>query len=229
MTPKTPDYMGNHLSNRDSRAHEVYFALKEDIVWGRIEPGTLLSETRIAQAFSVSRTPVREALHKLAADGVLQSVPNQGHLVHTVSVSEALDAFRLREILEVEAAGQAANRITETQLKRLRELADTRQSDDFIAINREFHTIIARASGNRILADYIDRLLVLMQQVLALDPHLSEWMEDGAQEEFDIVDALAAGDEVAARTAMRRHVRSAKAAVLQQMEPSRFPSSEPSR
>lgn len=218
MTPRKSDYSTRRYSSGNSRAQEVYASLKDDIVWGRIAPGTMLSETRIAEAFSVSRTPVREALHKLAAAGLVQSIPNQGHLVHTVSASEALDAFRLREILEVEAAGQAAERITEEDIERLRELADTRKSDDFIALNHEFHTIIARASGNRILADYIDQLLILMQQILAVDPHLADWTEEGAEAEHDIIEALEAGDAPLARKAMRRHIRNTRSVVLQQMQ-----------
>ena len=171
-------------------------------MWGEIEPGTLLSESKLAARFSVSRTPVREALTMLASDGLITTLSRRGHLVRTVSFSEILGAFRLRELLEVEAAGLAAQRIGDHDLAYLQKLAKDRDSADIPARNREFHMTIANASGNRILAEFIERLLMLMQSVLIKDPHLKRWTNAGLQVELSIIDALASHDEEAAREAM---------------------------
>ncbi len=197
-----------------STVENIYRALKEDIMWGRIEPDTLLNETVLAARFGVSRTPVREALSMLASDGLTHALPRRGHLVGTVSVAETLEAFRVREILEVEAISHAVHRLSDAAIARLLELANTRESEDFPAINREFHMSIARASGNRILADFIERLLVTMQRVLILDPHVTGWTEDGMQEDLAIVRALAARDEAAACEAMAVHIRNTLSSIL---------------
>jgi DNA-binding GntR family transcriptional regulator len=197
-------------------AHEIYARLKSEILRGTIEPGSLLSESKLARRFGVSRTPVREALSLLASDGLITTLPQRGHLVRTISLYEVLDAFRVREILEVEAAGLAVHRISDAEIAYLRELAEAREGD-LPSLNHEFHTIIARASGNRILADFIDKLLMLMRRVLLFDPHLAGWTEEGTQEALAICEALAARDEAAAREAMRTHIRNTLASILRQV------------
>jgi DNA-binding GntR family transcriptional regulator len=207
------------LDGRKNCANQVYVVLKSDIMEGRIAPGALLSESSLASRFGMSRTPVREALGVLASDGLITTLPQRGHVVNTVSVSEVLDAFRLREILEVEAIGQAVRRISDVEIDRLRELIAIREAADLPDINREFHTAIARASGNRLLVDFIDRLLISMQRVLIMDPRTTHWTEEGFQEEQSIVEALAAHDEECARLAIAHHIRSTLASVLRQSGP----------
>lgn len=201
-----------------SASEQVYNTLKQEIMWGEIEPGTLLSELKLAARFGVSRTPVREALTMLASDGLITTLPRRGHLVRTVSFSELLGAFRLRELLEVEAVAQASQRITDSELVYLSELARVRDDADIPALNREFHMTVARASGNRVLADFIERLLILMQSILIKDPHLASWTEEGMEEETAIINALAARDEDAAREAMRSHVRNTLTSILKELD-----------
>lgn len=195
---------------------DIYAALKDEIMWGKIESETLLSESVLAERFGVSRTPVREALTMLANDGLVTALPRRGHLVHTVSLSEALDAFRVRELLEVEAVSQAVRRISDQDIAHLRTLANMRASPDLPAVNREFHLTIARASDNGILIEFLEKLLVSMQRVLIMAPQTITWVADVADEELAIVDALAARDETAACAAMRRHIRNAMSSVLRQ-------------
>jgi DNA-binding GntR family transcriptional regulator len=200
-----------------SASEQVYTTLKQEIMWGEIEPGTLLSEQKLAGRFGVSRTPVREALTMLASDGLTTTLSRRGHLVRTVSFSEILGAFRLRELLEVEAAGQAANRITDQDLADLKQLAEIRNGTDMLADDREFHMTIARASGNRLLAEFIERLLILMQSVLIKDPHFKTYTEDGYQVQLTIIDALASHDEEAAREAMGCHIRNTLTTILKEL------------
>lgn len=202
---------------KPSASEQVYTTLKQEIMWGEIEPGTLLSELKLAARFGVSRTPVREALTILASDGLITTLSRRGHLVRTVSFSEILEAFRLRELLEVEAAGQAANHITDHDLAYLKQLAEISGGTDMLVRDREFHLIIARASGNRLLSEFIERLLILMQSVLIKDPHLKTWTDEGFQVQLTIIDALASHDEEAAREAMGSHIRSTLTTILKEL------------
>lgn len=202
---------------RPSATENVYTTLKQEIMWGEIEPGTLLSELKLAERFGVSRTPVREALTMLASDGLVTTIPRRGHLVRTVSLSEILGAFRVRELLEVEAVAQATRRIADQEIAYLRGLAEAGNDADLPDLNREFHLTIAKASGNRILADFIERLLILMQSVLIMDPHLAAWTEEGMEEELAIINALAARDEKAACEAMRCHIRNTLSSILEEV------------
>jgi len=216
---------------RRNCAEQVYSALKSDIVKGILVPGTLLSESALATRFGISRTPVREALTILARDGLVTTLPQRGHVVNTVTLTEALDAFRLRGILDAEAAAQAARRINDAQIAHLRQLIEIRESDDLPAVNREFHTGIARIGGNRLLVDFVDRLLMCMERILLLGPRASTWTQDGYDEELAIVEALAAHDEKAAQEAALRHVQNSLALVLRQsdLEPQAALQAQPAR
>jgi DNA-binding GntR family transcriptional regulator len=187
----------------------IYDQLKQEILSGEIAPGTLLSELEIAKRFGVSRTPVREALNRLACDRVIVALPQRGHLVRTVSVSEIVEAFRVRELLEVEAAGEAARRITDEEVAYLESLFQEDVDEPALA-NYRFHSAVARIAGNRLLADFIEEVLVLMQRMIANHPD-----RDVLEPELQVLEALAARDPDAAREAMRAHVHDVMEKLLQ--------------
>jgi DNA-binding GntR family transcriptional regulator len=201
MTTRQPTSFSAGPDER-SAGDRIYPTLRDEIMWGQIAPGTLLSESTLAKRFGISRTPVREALAMLANDGLVTALPKRGHLVHTVSFAEVVDAFRVREALEVEAVTLAVTSISNEEIRQLRILAETRTSPDLPAVNREFHLTIARATGNRILIEFIEKLLVSMQRVLVAAPGSVTWYEQSAAE----VDA--------AREAVRRHIRNTLAPLL---------------
>ena len=91
----------------------LYQQVREKIVSGEIKPGAFLTEAELAHEYGVSKTPVREALVLLGHEGFVESMPRIGHVVATFTVQDVLETFHLRSILEAEAAGQAAERITE--------------------------------------------------------------------------------------------------------------------
>jgi GntR family transcriptional regulator, rspAB operon transcriptional repressor len=196
-----------------SAIDKVLVTLRQDILTGRIGAGELLSEISLSERFKVSRTPVRKALAVLASEGLITTLPKRGHLVRTVSLSEVKEAFFLREILEVEAVALACRRIKDSELDQLGSMYKNATPDQMAELNHKFHSTIAHASGNRILAEFIDQLLLLMQRIILLDPELTKFPPEGVEEsvsaweEFDILKALRARDEVAAREAMRRHIR----------------------
>ncbi len=193
---------GDQVRRKRGGASElVYDQLKQDILSGEIEAGTLLSESEIARRFDVSRTPVRDALARLACDRVIVTLPQRGHLVRTVSLSEVIDAFRVRELLEVEAAGEAARRITDEQVAHLKTLLEDNQEEPAL-MNYQIHSSIARIAGNRLLADFIEETLILMQRMIATHPDHAV-----LEPEQQVIEALEARDPDAAREAMRAHIR----------------------
>ncbi len=195
-------------------AENIYRILKEDILKGAIEPGALLSESKLAKRFGVSRTPVREALSMLANDRLTFALPQRGHQVRMISFSEAMDAFRIRELLEVEAIRLAVHRITDEQISFLKQLIKNTENRDLFTLNYEFHTAIAKASNNRILAEFVEEMLTLMERVLAVHPDFKAYSDESVQPEAEIIDALEKRDETAACEAMRRHIRDTMDKVL---------------
>jgi len=203
MNENLTNRMNNHVQGdihkKVKAADLVYKTLKDEILSGHIGPGELLSESEIAKRFNVSRTPVREALNQLACDSIVVSLPQRGHLVRTISFSEVIEAFRLRELLEIEAAGEAALNITDAEIAELKEIMENKK--DRVLMNYKFHTAIARISGNRLLNEFIEELLMLMQRLMINHPTLLD-----PTPELNIIEALETRDPEAARKAMREHL-----------------------
>jgi DNA-binding GntR family transcriptional regulator len=196
-----------------SKKNDVYFALKQAIISGAIAPGMMINESDLAQRYSVSRTPVREALILLGQEGFVESLPRAGYLVTQLTVNEVQEAFHLREVLEVEGARLAATSITEQELVGLEKHILGIPPEINPGYNREFHMIIARASRNRRLARLVEQLLDEMDRILIFDPQMAGPAQP--DEHQLIIDAMRAHDPVAAQEAMRAHIRAVKSRVLE--------------
>jgi DNA-binding GntR family transcriptional regulator len=159
-----------------TRADEIATALEEAIAAGIIPAGTVLRQEQLSREYDVSRTPVREALRRLAASGLAEFVPNRGVRVRTLDRNEWSELYRVRSALEGLAAEMAALRITEAQLEDLavaerrfaaatdalrQELAPAeRESHTFewLQANQSFHDVILEASGSALVAR-LDRVV----------------------------------------------------------------------
>lgn len=203
----TDDSNQERKPRKKKAAETVYNRLRDEILSGQIDPGELLSEAEIARRFDVSRTPVREALNLLACDRLVQALPQRGHLVRTISFSEIMEAFELRELLEVKAAGEAALNITDEEIEELKKII--LDQEDGVLSNYVFHSRIARISGNRLLAEFIEELLMLMQRMMINHPKI-HYLDP----EFKIIEALEKRDPEAAREAMRAHTYEARDSLM---------------
>lgn len=196
-----------------SKKDEVYGCIRQDIISGVLKQGEIINEGELALKYGVSRTPAREALLTLVAEGLLSSLPRAGYMVTPITVRDVQEAFHLREILELEAVRLAALQITPEQLANLEAKKMGVPPHLNPAFNRDFHYTIAVASGNMRLARLIDTLLDDMERMLVYDPHISE--PHDPSEHQHIIDALQAGNAAAAQEAMCAHLRMVKARVLE--------------
>lgn len=193
----------------------IYEQLKTDILTGKIEAGAMLSETTIAREYGVSRTPVRDALSALVSDRLVKTLPQRGHLVRTITYLEIVEAFRLREVLEVEAAGLAAERVTDAEIESLKQFFDEDHLKDPLLWNYQFHARIGQLSGNRLLADFIEETLLLMQGLLIKHPRMGIGREY-AEPEWLVLAAIETRNPETARNAMRQHIQEAREQMLGQ-------------
>lgn len=106
-------------SKTNSKTKVLYQQVRDKIVSGEIKPGAILTEAGLSDEYGVSKAPVREALVLLGHEGLVESMPRIGHVVATFTVQDVLETFHLRSILEAEAAGLAAERITEEAIAAL--------------------------------------------------------------------------------------------------------------
>ncbi len=137
---------------------EIYDALHRQIIAGKYGPGDWLRQEDIATQMGVSMTPVREALDLLVASGLAERVPYRGVRVREMSAKDVADAYGLRLVLEALIAREAALHITSEQISRLEKIMDEMKKRVKLhempqerQLSREFHTIIAEASGNELL------------------------------------------------------------------------------
>src|SRR5437867_7776724 len=109
------------MSLDTTKADDIALVIEEAIVAGELEPGTVLRQEQLSEQFNVSRTPIREALRRLAALGLVSFVPNRGVRVRTISREELHEAFMVRAELEALATEVAAAKVTPEQLQELDE------------------------------------------------------------------------------------------------------------
>lgn len=195
--------------------------LRELIVARVLAPGDHLVEGELAERLGVSRGPVREALQALHLEGWVDLYSGRGAFVHTPSDSEVDEIFAVRVALESEAAALAASRTSGTELEQLRALCArgrdaVNAADDAAAVaaNSEFHATVARYSGVRLLAEYIETLDLRVRWLYK--PLVAVRRMDSWTEHEEILDAFQSHDTEAAAKLMRAHSERTRAAYLGQ-------------
>jgi DNA-binding GntR family transcriptional regulator len=153
-----------HSKRGSTSADRIYEELRRSVIMGHRKPGERLNLERLAEQYGTSVTPVREALQMLSQDGLITPRPHAGFYVTQVTLKELRDMLDLREVLEVASVERAVVRITDEQIEELEHVHMGYTGDDetsyerYVAENRRFHYLIARASGNQELADALGRL-----------------------------------------------------------------------
>ncbi|MDJ0950440.1 MAG: GntR family transcriptional regulator [Alphaproteobacteria bacterium] len=197
---------------RGTGAVYVYDSLKAQILDLELQPGTLLDETVVSRQFGVSRSPVREALIRLSAEGLVQNLRNRTSMVAQFDVAALPAYFDAMQLLYRLTARLAADNATPAKIEELRRIvqdheAALRRGDmrSMILHNRDFHATVAEMSGNPFLAGWMRGLLDQGQRILRLYArNLGDNLPDtvlGAHREM--VDAIAAGDPDRAEEAGR--------------------------
>ncbi|MFC8043436.1 GntR family transcriptional regulator [Nocardia sp. NPDC057353] len=182
--------------------------LRDRILTGVMAPGSRIDLDAITEEFATSRTPVREALLELSFEGLVRVAPRSGITVIGIGADDVRDSFTLLGVLTGQAAAWAAERSTEAELARLRELAAevaARSGDDAIgAANWRFHQAIHRAAHSpRLLTQIKQAARVVPTNFLRLFP---DHEKHSLHEHDELLDALEARDADAARRIAERHV-----------------------
>jgi DNA-binding GntR family transcriptional regulator len=198
---------------------DPYPRLLEAIDSGAYPPGTRLIETELAARFGVSRTPVRQALSRLEAQGIAARDARGGLVVATLDYDQLGELYEVREMAEALAARLAARHASPTEIGLLDDLvaADRLRADDVAALahsNKVFHQQLHRASHNRYLVQTLGamrRSLSLLSGTTLGSPGRGA---ESVEEHAAIVAAIAARDEDGAEAAARRHITNALRARL---------------
>jgi DNA-binding GntR family transcriptional regulator len=196
------------------RSEQLREALAEQIATGAYVPGQRLDEAQLAARFGASRTPLREALIQLAADGLIEIRPRRGAVVRALEPQRLVEMFEVMAELEAMCARLAARRISPTQLAQLRAahqrcavLSD--QADDLDAYyhaNQEFHFALYEASQNQFLCDEAKALHRKLGVYRRLQLRVRDRVNSSFREHAAVLDALQLGDGERAATEVRAHV-----------------------
>lgn len=217
LTPATepPPSQGTRLLRLD-----VLRTLRQDILSCRLAPGAELREAELAERFSVSKSPVRDALSHLVQEGLVMVMPRQGYRVAPISVKDVRDMFEYRAVLEAAGARIAAENASEEALRALdqfRVFDPSAYPEGFIGYNRAFHHGITALCGNARLTqaaatqiDQMDRVVTV--SVDAMRGHDPERL---VRQHADIIDALQRGEGRRASNLMARHVLEARKRVCE--------------
>jgi DNA-binding GntR family transcriptional regulator len=191
---------------------EVAELLRQRIFQRELEPGSWIDELKIAEEYGISRTPLREALKVLAAEGLVTMKVRRGAYVTEVNEKDLTDVYHLLSLLESDAAGVVATHATDAELKELQALHHdlekaTRQRTRFFEINERFHMRLLEIANNR----WRDQMVADLRKVMKLNRHNSLLkngrIEESLTEHRAIMDALAQRDASAATERMREHFR----------------------
>jgi DNA-binding GntR family transcriptional regulator len=203
---------------------EVAVRLRQRIVEGHLAPGAKLNERELSELLQVSRTPLREAIKMLAAEGLVALLPNRGAVVVQLSEQDVADAFEVIAGLEGQSGELAAQRIGVAQLAEIRALhyemlaAFTRRDlATYYRLNALIHTHINAAAGNRVLTQTWANLNARLQ-ALRFRSNFDEAKWQRAMQEHDrMIELLADRDAVGLRALMTAHLLHKRDAVLEQL------------
>ena len=201
------------MTARGGLVDEVSKRIADEIVLGRFEPGTRLEEVMLATYFKVSRTPIREALKQLAIMGLVESRPNRGSIVATITPLKLDQMFETIGELEAACARYAALRMTEGERQRLHVLQaeghaamQSQDMDRYDLYNSELHSLILHGARNPVLLETTTGLRHRVTPYRRTQFRQIERAGESYAEHCGIVEAILAHDALAAYREMRNHV-----------------------
>ncbi len=202
---------------------QIYQNIKRDILSGVYQPGEQLLVSQLAERYTSSVTPVREALSLMEQEGLVDVLPRVGYFVSHITVQDIRAMYDYRIILEGASAEMAARYITPEELEALARipsdyiLGDNESYLEYLKNNREFHLSIARASHNHFLARAVAMMLDQTQRLVFLGIGSQQHTDEILQAHPRLVEALRQRDATSAREIMIEGIKAARDAAIEQI------------
>lgn len=210
---------------------QVYELLKKEICDGNYQPGQWLQEKELAEQFSVSRSPVREALKQLAADGLVVEVPNKGVFIREFTPKDIEEIFDLRVMMESYAIDKIVDLLTEDAksqlascLNQLQTAFEQHHLAKYIQADTALHDLIIRLSGNSFLSIAYERVHILIQQFRTCSLQDQGRFDESIEEHQDIIQHILAGEPEQAKEINSRHLQLAKEQIIAHLAEQQNPS-----
>jgi DNA-binding GntR family transcriptional regulator len=201
------------ISHPETLADRAYREIKQAIIQGKFLPGDLLPEETIASMMGISRTPIRNAIAKLAFDGLLEIENGKVARVAVVSEKELVHFLSLRQLLENFSAEQAVPFVTDQFINEMQRLmveqknaVDNKDWNNFIQLDFKFHVSIAEITQNQKLKEFIEQINNNLNRYLILPGTLEDSAHQAYLEHLDIIQSLQERNAEKARESMRQHI-----------------------
>jgi DNA-binding GntR family transcriptional regulator len=195
-----------------SLAEKAYHAIRDLIVSLELAPGVVIDERELMERLGIGRTPVREALRRLAHEGLVEVYPRRGMFVTGVDVRELARLSEVRAVLEPEAARLAAERATEADRTAIGELLDElaapgRDDRELMALDERIHGAVYRAAHNDLLEATLSQYYVLALRIWSMALDRQHELEEAVDAHRALLEAIRDGDGLRAADTMRAHVQ----------------------
>jgi DNA-binding GntR family transcriptional regulator len=206
--------------------HEAIFQkLRSLLVEGTIPPGSKLNERELAESLNVSRTPIREAIRRLAADGLVELITNRGAIAVQLSKTDVIHTFEVIAQLEAYSGELAAQNITDATLSELEALQyemmasyARRDLSSYYKLNLRIHSLINQAANNPVLSQLFSQVNARIEALRFRSNKDGIKWEKAVQEHQEMIDALKARDSARMRKVMIAHVHNKRDVVMQLLE-----------
>ncbi len=192
---------------------KAYYLLRDAIIDGSLKPGERLVEDSLAAQYNVSRTPLREAIHKLEMEGFLQRLPSRGLIVAELSGKEVEELYQVRGYLEGLAVHEftahmtpEGRRTVETLRQSVAGYHENGEQEKVLDSCKQLHRFVRENCGHKICREYIEKMDLHIARYRRLGVRQAGRVEQAYQEHLAIMDAMLAGDAQTAEDAMRGHV-----------------------
>ncbi|ORM72304.1 GntR family transcriptional regulator [Pantoea wallisii] len=200
---------------------QAYLAFRHRLITLRYKPGEYLNTAQVMEDLEMGRTPVNQAVHRLATEGLLQVIPRKGVMVSPLSIDDALELIEVRLVNEALCVRLASQRVNPAQITLLRALnqriaaaGEKRDREQMMLLDREFHQVLADIAGNSRLSDILSIIHAQAQRFWATTLSSARHMQEVIAEHEAIISALEHGDVAEAESAARVHIFSFKQALL---------------
>lgn len=198
-------------------SQQVYSILKKEIVSGTYKPGDWLQEMELAKNLEVSRSPIREALRRLTADGLVVDIPNKGSFVREFTEEEIREIFEVREMLESYAIRHLNKQWTKEEKETFnnyredfKRLYNEGNLDDYIVVDSRFHRFLVECTENSILLDLYQKVRNMNMLFRIMSLSTKERFDESLKEHISIIDNLLKGNSSEADLINRVHLAYAR-------------------
>ncbi|MBQ6582810.1 MAG: GntR family transcriptional regulator [Mogibacterium sp.] len=212
--------MASNVSTEDNNqplSSTLFTEIQKDILSGKLQSGTKLTEQSICKQYNVSRTPVREAFRQLESDGLIENIPNRGAFVIGLSKRDISDLFDLRCIFEMKAVEWAIMRMDDEEIDKLRENIEFMEFytlkgdvDKVMTFNSHFHNIIYKGTKNRMLYQTLSAYQIYLKHSAPSRTFSDDYLNTILTEHKAIFDAFETRNPAAGRKAMQYHMEQSK-------------------